>query len=149
MALCVLLLGGIYARRVWVSRQASQPSPPSQVLKAFGAGNPAAKVWVNTDSGTYHCPGTRWYGLSPRTCIERAEAFGYKHVAWLGSLPPAASKTLRELAEQFAHGGTDALESPHVFEMSSVRGAGGLAALRVSGNPADVLRQTKERIFAA
>jgi hypothetical protein len=30
-----------------------------------------------------------------------------------------------------------------------VRGAGGLAALRVMGNPADVLRQTKERIFAA
>ena len=60
--LCVLLLGGIYARHVRVSRQAPQPSPPSQVLKAFGAGNPEARVWVNTDSGTYHCPGTRWYG---------------------------------------------------------------------------------------
>jgi hypothetical protein len=27
-----------------------------------GAENPNVKVWVNTDSGTYHCPGTRWYG---------------------------------------------------------------------------------------
>lgn len=25
-------------------------------------GNPDAKVWVNTRSGTYHCPGTKWYG---------------------------------------------------------------------------------------
>lgn len=26
------------------------------------AGNPDVKVWVNTNSGVYHCPGTRWYG---------------------------------------------------------------------------------------
>jgi hypothetical protein len=27
-------------------------------------GNPDAKVWVNTASGVYHCPGTRWYGAT-------------------------------------------------------------------------------------
>ncbi|MFZ0959617.1 MAG: hypothetical protein WAO35_01835 [Terriglobia bacterium] len=92
---------------------------------------------------------SRLFQHPARTCPERAEAFGYKHADWLKSLPPAASETLRTLAAQFAHGGTDALENPHVFEMSDVRGAGGLAALRVIGNPADVLRETKERIFAA
>jgi len=25
-------------------------------------GNPDVRVWVNTASGVYHCPGTRWYG---------------------------------------------------------------------------------------
>jgi hypothetical protein len=25
-------------------------------------GNPSVKVWVNTNSSVYHCPGTRWYG---------------------------------------------------------------------------------------
>jgi type I restriction enzyme R subunit len=102
-----------------------------------------------TDYDLYDVLGELGYGLNARTCPERAAAFGYKHADWLKSLPPAASETLQTLAAQFAHGGTDALENPHVFEMSDVRGAGGLAALRVIGNPADVLRETKERIFAA
>ena len=102
-----------------------------------------------TDYDLYDVLGELGYGLNPRTCPERAEAFGYKHADWLQTLPPAASETLRKLAGQFAQGGTDALENPHVFEMSDVRAAGGLPALRVIGNPADVLRETKERIFAA
>ena len=61
-ALVVLLLGGIYARHVWVLRHATRPIPQVQALKPSSAGNPGVKVWVNTDSGTYHCPGTRWYG---------------------------------------------------------------------------------------
>jgi len=31
-------------------------------LAAEPQGNPNVKVWVNTNSGVYHCPGTRWYG---------------------------------------------------------------------------------------
>jgi hypothetical protein len=46
---------------------ATTPATPSQQEKTAPtqtqrAGNPDVKVWVNTGSGVYHCPGTRWYG---------------------------------------------------------------------------------------
>lgn len=37
-------------------------APTGLQLAAAEQGNPNVKVWVNTNSGVYHCPGTRWYG---------------------------------------------------------------------------------------
>jgi hypothetical protein len=45
------------------------------------AGNPTVKVWVNTNSGVYHCPNTRWYGKtkSGQFMTQReAQAKGYR-----------------------------------------------------------------------
>ena len=39
------------------------------------------KVWVNTNSGVYHCPGTRWYGntKSGKFMTQReAQSKGYR-----------------------------------------------------------------------
>ena len=45
------------------------------------SGNPNVKVWVNTNSGVYHCPNTRWYGKtkSGQFMTQReAQAKGYR-----------------------------------------------------------------------
>lgn len=89
------------------------------------------------------------YGLAPKTRDERAEAFAYKHKPWLRRLPESAAATLGTLATQFAQGGIEALENPHVFQAPDVAQAGGLAALSKLGQPADILRQIKERLLAA
>ena len=89
------------------------------------------------------------YGLAPKRRTERADAFTYKHTAWLSKLPKKSAATLRALASQFARAGTDGLENPQVFQTPEVVKAGGLAALRDLGKPAEILRETKERIFAA
>jgi type I restriction enzyme R subunit len=89
------------------------------------------------------------YGLAPRTRIERSEAFTYKHAGWLAGLPAPAALTLKAVAAQFARAGTDSLENPEIFHVREVRDAGGLGALRALGKPADILHETKERMFAA
>jgi type I restriction enzyme R subunit len=101
------------------------------------------------DYDLYDVLGELGYGLEPHTRQERAEAFGYKQADWLTGIEGKAAETVRALARQFARAGTDGLENPQIFEVPEVRKAGGFAALKKLGKPGEVLRETKERMFAA
>jgi len=46
-----------------------------------GSASATVKVWVNTASGVYHCPGTRWYGNTKRgefMTQREAQSKGYR-----------------------------------------------------------------------
>lgn len=89
------------------------------------------------------------WGARPRTRQDRALAFTYKHEDWLDALPAPTAATIRAIARQFERGGTDSLENPHIFQTAEVKAAGGLQALQAAGKPAELLRETKARMFAA
>jgi len=89
------------------------------------------------------------YGLAPKTRDERADAFNYKHASWLGELPLVTADVIRALVKQFSRAGTEGLENPEVFRTPDVVQAGGLAALKILGKPAEILMETKTRMFAA
>jgi hypothetical protein len=131
----------------------SQPRPLSQLMGRLpDAGRAPLLVRTLEDMMDYDLSDVLaelGYGRAPRTRPQRAEAFTYKHERWLAALPSPATATLKALAGQFARSGTDGLENPQVFETPDVTHAGGLPALRALGQPAEILRQTKERLFAA
>jgi len=52
------------------------------------------------------------------------------------------------LVQQFTKSGTDGLESIEVFQTPAVARAGGLAALRETGNPTELIHETKVRLFS-
>jgi type I restriction enzyme R subunit len=89
------------------------------------------------------------YGMAPKNRKERVLALSYKHAVWLKNLPDKARSTLLALAKQFEKGGTDELENPYIFSAPDVKKAGGLEALKVLGEPKDIIIETKRRLFAA
>jgi len=76
LVLAISFLGssGHFLPNRWVSL--SQPQ---------SAGNPTVRVWVNTNSGVYHCPGTRWYGNTKEGQFmsqREAQAKRYRPALW-------------------------------------------------------------------
>ena len=102
-----------------------------------------------TDFDLYDVLGEVGYGLARVPRSQRAFAFTWKQKPWLATMPGPAAATVKALASQFGKGGTDALETPEIFKIAEVRKAGGLDALKLLGEPSNVLHETKVRLFAA
>lgn len=69
---------------------------------------------------------------------------------WLDQLPRRPAAVIRAFVCQFERNGIDKLKNRRIFEVQSVRKAGGPEALREAGDaPGELARVTKERIFTA
>ena len=89
------------------------------------------------------------YGIAPKNRQDRVSSLQHKHSDWLRKLPGKTKDTLLALSKQFEKGGTEELENPHVFNAPDVIQAGGLQALKILGDPKDIIKETKERLFTA
>jgi type I restriction enzyme R subunit len=135
-------------RKLWINPQERKELIDS--LPEDGRGVRLLKELLNqNDCDNYDVLAEIGFGVAAKSRKERVEALQYKHDAWFKSLPSKTEKTLLSLAKQFEIGGTEELENPYVFEAPDVVKAGGLKALKVLGEPKDIIKETKERLFAA
>ena len=79
---------------------------------------------------------------------ERNQVYVTTNEGWFSAVDPKAATVLKGIGYQFEIGGTEALETPSLWEVPEIWMAGGLAALRGIGNPADVMHEAKGRLFA-
>ncbi len=90
------------------------------------------------------------YGYRARA-LRRSER-GFEYIVhsrpWFAGMDERAATVLRALANQFARGGTDALETSALWDVPEISRAGGLDALRSVGQPARVVQEAKTRLFA-
>ncbi len=135
-------------RKVWVEPPSRRDLVDSLVSAGYSP-NVVRMVDDKEDYDLYDVLAELGWGLSPRTRQDRALAFTYKNEDWLDGFPKQGAATIRAIASQFGRGGTEGIENPAIFQTPEVKTAGGLAALKVIGKPADLLRETKVRMFAA
>lgn len=79
---------------------------------------------------------------------ERGAEYVSANAAWFAVMDERPAALLRGLGAQFAQGGTEALESPSLFDVPEIAQVGGLDALRALGEPVRVMQEAKMRLFA-
>jgi type I restriction enzyme R subunit len=87
------------------------------------------------------------YRVQPLTRAQRAAKFGDTGPAWLIQLPQPTAKVIRKIVKQFEKAGTGALETGQLWKTIGEPNA--LETLRQGGQPAALLRKTKEALLAA
>jgi type I restriction enzyme R subunit len=89
------------------------------------------------------------FGIAPQKREIRAFSFSYKQRVWLDTLPEQTKAVVLAIAAQFGQGGTEAVENNYLLDVTAVRVAGGLSALKLAGEPYKLIYETKLRLFAA
>jgi type I restriction enzyme R subunit len=78
---------------------------------------------------------------------ERGALYVEQSQPWWDGAPKETAIVLTGLGYQFAQGGTDALETPALWDVPEIKLAGGLDALRSLGKPVQVMHEAKGRLF--
>lgn len=78
---------------------------------------------------------------------DRGAQYVSTQAGWFSGMDAKPATVLRGLGNQFALGGTEALETPSLWDVPEIKLAGGLAALRMIGNPVQVMHEAKGRLF--
>lgn len=78
---------------------------------------------------------------------QRGTEYVDSNAAWFAGMDENSAIVLRGLGAQFAQGGTDALETRALWTVPDIAQAGGVAALRALGKPAQVMQDAKKRLF--
>jgi type I restriction enzyme R subunit len=133
-------------RQLWIETQKRK-----QLIKHLLEGNfsPAAIQQIDqmNDYDLFDFFGHHGYKARALKRPERSGLYLIDNKIWFDELDIKAATVLKGLGHQFALGGTEALETPALWEVPEIKNVGGLDALKSLGSPVDVIREAKRRLF--
>jgi type I restriction enzyme R subunit len=99
------------------------------------------------DFDLYDFFGHHGYQAKALKRIERGKLYISNNDSWFNGIDSKAAIVLKGLGHQFSQGGTEALETPSLWDVPEIKLAGGLTALKKLGKPVDVMHEAKGRLF--
>jgi type I restriction enzyme, R subunit len=102
-----------------------------------------------TDYDTYDLFAHHGYHARALKRPDRKDLYLGDNQRWFEEMDSNAATVLKGLGNQFELGGTEALETLALWDVSEIRVAGGLDALKTLGPPIQVMLDAKRRLFAA
>ena len=133
-------------RELWIEKQKRQQLIDHLLSSNFSP-ELIRDIEEMTDFDLYDFFGFYGYHARALKRPERGDLYISNNQTWFDGLEDNAATVLKGLGHQFAQGGTDALETPALWEVPEIKTAGGLNALRLLGEPVQVIHGAKERLF--
>nr|WP_234981261.1 DEAD/DEAH box helicase family protein [Desulfopila aestuarii] len=133
-------------RKLWIETQ-KRRSLINQLLGDNFSPEVIREIDEMTDFDLFDFFGHHGYHARALKRTERGDLYISSNAAWFGGIDAKAATVLKGLGHQFSRGGTEALETPALWEVPEIKLAGGLAALKKIGKPVDVMHEAKGRLF--
>lgn len=135
-------------RNLWIETQKRQ-SLINHILEANFSPEVIKEIDKMNDYDMFDFFGHLGYKAKALKRTERGSHYIAENQTWFDCIDKNAATVLKAFGYQFSLDGTDALETPALWQVPEIKAAGGINALKILGAPNDVIMNAKCRLFRA
>ena len=133
-------------RQLWIETQ-KRKSLINHILEANFSPEVIKEIDKMNDYDMFDFFGHLGYKAKAWKRAERGSHYIAENQTWFDEMDKNAAIVLKAFGYQFSLEGTEALETPVLWQVPEIKNAGGINALKILGSPNDVILEAKGRLF--
>lgn len=134
-------------RQLWIETQ-KRKSLINHILEANFSPEVIKEIDKMNDYDMFDFFGHLGYKAKALKRTERGSHYIAENQTWFDGIDKNAATVLKAFGYQFSLDGTDALETPALWQVPEIKAAGGINSLKILGAPNDVIMNAKGRLFS-
>ncbi len=133
-------------RQLWIETQ-KRKSLINHILDANFSPDVIKEIDKMNDYDMFDFFGHLGYKARALKRTERGSHYISENQSWFAGMDKNAAIVLKAFGYQFSLDGTEALETPALWQVPEIKAAGGIKALKILGAPNDIIKEAKGRLF--